>query len=68
MNVSITGSLTAHQVEGIRKSVREGIESIERGEYLEYEGRAGLERFADSVKAVGRKRLAADDKRAADNF
>jgi antitoxin ParD1/3/4 len=56
----ILADLTAHQVEGIRKRVRESIASIERGEYTEYEGQAGLKTLADSVKAAGRKRLAAN--------
>jgi antitoxin ParD1/3/4 len=49
--------LTADQIEGIRKRVREGIASIERGEYTEYEGRTGLEQLASDVKARGRKRF-----------
>jgi antitoxin ParD1/3/4 len=56
----ILADLTAHQVEGIRNRVRASIESIDRGEYEEYEGQAGLEKLADRVKATGRKRLAAE--------
>jgi hypothetical protein len=56
----ILTDLTAYQVEGIRERVRESIELIESDEYVEYEGQAGLERLADSVKAAGRKRLAAE--------
>ena len=50
--------LTGRQVEQIRHRVLEGIESIERGEYKDYEGREGLKRLADGVKSRGRKLLA----------
>jgi antitoxin ParD1/3/4 len=50
--------LTAQQLDGIRHRVRAGIDSIEAGEYREYEGREGLEKLADGVKARGRQRLA----------
>jgi antitoxin ParD1/3/4 len=49
--------LTGQQLEGIRQRVRAGIESIEAGEYTEYEGREGLKRLADGVKARGRRLL-----------
>jgi antitoxin ParD1/3/4 len=48
---------TAIQIEGIRKRVLEGIGEIERGEYTEYEGRAGLAKLSAGVKARGRKLL-----------
>ena len=54
----IITDLTEQQLDGIRQRVLAGIESIERGEYKEYEGREGLKRLADEVKARGRKRLA----------
>jgi antitoxin ParD1/3/4 len=54
----IISDLTGQQLDGIRQRVLAGIESIERGEYKEYEGREGLKRLADEVKARGRKRLA----------
>jgi antitoxin ParD1/3/4 len=50
--------LTAIQTEGIRKRVLESIAEIERGEYTEYEGRAGLAKLSAGVKARGRKLLA----------
>jgi antitoxin ParD1/3/4 len=50
--------LTEEQLDGIRKRVRAGIESIEAGEFVEYEGRDGLKKLADGVKARGRKLLA----------
>jgi antitoxin ParD1/3/4 len=50
--------LTAVQTEGIRKRVLEGIGEIERGEYTEYEGRAGLARLSAGIKARGRRLLA----------
>ncbi len=54
----VLSDLTQEQLEGIRRRVRAGIESIERGEYVEYEGRAGLKELADGVKARGRRLLA----------
>ena len=54
----ILSDLTAQQLEDIRRRVRAGIDSIEAGEYREYEGREGLKKLADDVKARGRKRLA----------
>jgi antitoxin ParD1/3/4 len=53
----VLADLTGQQLEGIRNRVRAGIESIERGAYVEYEGRAGLKRLADEVKARGRRNL-----------
>jgi antitoxin ParD1/3/4 len=49
--------LTGQQLEGIRRRVRAGIESIEAGEFTEYEGREGLKKLADGVKARGRRLL-----------
>ena len=54
----VLSDLTEEQVEGIRHRVRASIESIERGEYMEHEGREGLKKLADGVKARGRKLLA----------
>ena len=54
----ILADLTTEQIEGIRRRVREGIQSIEQGEYREYKGRRGLEKLANEVKARGRKLLA----------
>ena len=53
----ILSDLTEQQLESIRNRVRAGIESIERGDYVEYEGRDGLKKLADEVKARGRQRL-----------
>jgi putative addiction module CopG family antidote len=53
----ILSDLTQEQLEGIRRRVRAGIESIERGEYNEYHGRDGLKKLADDVKARGRRTL-----------
>lgn len=50
--------LTEEQLDGIRRRVRAGIEHIEAGNFVEYEGRAGLKKLADGVKARGRKLLA----------
>ncbi len=50
--------LTAVQTEGIKKRVLEGIFEIERGEYTEYEGRAGLAKLSAGIKARGRRLLA----------
>jgi antitoxin ParD1/3/4 len=49
--------LPAIQIEGIRKRVLESIAEIERGEYTEYEGRAGLAELAAGVKERGRRLL-----------
>ncbi len=49
---------TANQTEAIRRRVLESIGEIERGEYAEYEGRAGLARLSAGVKARGRRLLA----------
>jgi antitoxin ParD1/3/4 len=49
--------LTGQQLEGIRRRVRAGIESIEAGEFAEYAGREGLKKLAGGVKARGRKLL-----------
>src|ERR1700733_1312065 len=53
----ILTDLTEQQMDGIRQRVRAGIETIDAGEYTEYEGREGLERLANGVKAKGRKLL-----------
>ena len=54
----ILADLTEEQLNRIRKRVLSGIESIERGEYTDYEGPEGLKRLSDNVKARGRKLLA----------
>src|SRR5437667_10387792 len=54
----ILANLTEQQLDGIRQRVLAGIESIERYGYKEYDGREGLKKLADEVKARGRKRLA----------
>ena len=54
----ILTDLTAEQLDGIRRRVRAGIEGIEAGKFVEYEGREGLKKLADGVKARGRKLLA----------
>jgi probable addiction module antidote protein len=40
------------------RKIRVSRDSVERAEYKEYEGREGLKKLADGVKARGRKRLA----------
>ena len=54
----ILTDLTEQQLDDIRRRVRDGIESIEAGRFTEYEGREGLRKLADGVKARGRKLLA----------
>jgi antitoxin ParD1/3/4 len=54
----ILTDLTEQQIEGIRRRVRASIETIDAGEYTEYEGREGLQKLADGVKARGRKFIA----------
>lgn len=53
----VVTNLTAIQTEAIRKRVLEGIGQIERGEFTEVEGRAGLAKLTAGVKATGRRRL-----------
>ena len=50
--------LTEEQLAGIRRRVRASIENIEAGKFGEYEGRGGLKKLADGVKARGRRLLA----------
>src|ERR1700674_2139547 len=50
--------LTEQQLDGIRRRVRAGIEGVEAGKFLEFEGREGLEKLANGVKARGRQLLA----------
>jgi antitoxin ParD1/3/4 len=54
----ILTDLTGEQLDGIRRRVRASIEGIEAGKFQEYEGREGLRKLADGVKAKGRKLLA----------
>src|SRR5712664_1742321 len=49
----ILTDLTEEQLDGIRRRVRAGIESIVAGKYTEYDGREGLKELADGVKAGG---------------
>src|SRR5439155_19500845 len=42
----IVSDLNGQQIEGIRRRIRAGLESIEAGEYKEYEGREGLTKLA----------------------
>jgi antitoxin ParD1/3/4 len=48
---------TALQTDRIRRRVLEAIGEDERGEYTEYEGRAGIEALAADVVARGRERF-----------
>ena len=57
----ILADLTGEQLTGIRERVLSGIESIERGEYTEYEGPDDLKKLAEGVKARGRQLLAQKD-------
>ena len=54
----ILTDLTEQQLDGIRGHVRARIEAIEAGNFIEYEGREGLKKLAEGVKARGRKLLA----------
>ena len=51
-------SITEQQLRSIRRRVRKGMEDIKAGRFTEYEGREGLKKLADEVKARGRKLLA----------
>jgi len=54
----ILTDLTEEQLDGIRQRVRAGIEDLETARFIKYEGREGLKKLADGVKARGRKALA----------
>jgi len=60
----ILTDLTEQQIEGIRRRVRASIEAIDSGDYTEYEGREGLSKLADGVKARGRKLIAQEGSKA----
>ncbi len=60
----ILTDLTEQQIERIRQRVRASVEAIDVGEYTEYEGREGLKKLVDGVKARGRKLLAQQGPRA----
>ena len=53
----VVTNLTAIQTEAIRKRVLEGIGQIERGEFIEVEGRTGLVELTAGIKARGRRLL-----------
>ena len=53
----VLSDLTGQQLESIRRRVRASIDSVEAGDFRDYEGRAGLKKLADGVKARGRTRL-----------
>jgi antitoxin ParD1/3/4 len=54
----ILTDLTEEQLDGIRRRVRASIEGMEAGDFVEYEGRDGLKKLSDGVKAKGRRILA----------
>ena len=54
----ILTDLTEQQLDGIRRRVRASIEGVEAGKFVEYDGREGLKKLADGVKARGRRLLA----------
>jgi antitoxin ParD1/3/4 len=56
----ILTDLTEEQLDAIRRRVRAGIEDLEAGRFVKYEGREGLRKLADGVKARGRKALAGE--------
>jgi antitoxin ParD1/3/4 len=57
----IIADLDWQQLDGIRRRVEAGLGSIENGRFTEYEGRAGLTKLAEGIKAKGRRFLAASD-------
>jgi hypothetical protein len=50
-------NLTPAEAQGIRERVLRGIAEIERGQFTEYVGRAGLKQLAEDIKARGRDKL-----------
>ncbi|MGA3023353.1 MAG: hypothetical protein ABSF98_01150 [Bryobacteraceae bacterium] len=67
MNVPVVGDALRRMEkdDGIRRRVQNGLESIRRGHFTEYEGRAGLTKLADEVRTRGRRLLAAQGENAA---
>jgi antitoxin ParD1/3/4 len=59
----VVTNLTATQAEMIRARVLEGIEEVEQGQFDTFEGKAGLERLSEDVKARGRRLLGQARKR-----
>jgi antitoxin ParD1/3/4 len=57
----IIADLDRQQLDGIRRRVEAGLGSIENGRFTEYEGRAGLRKLAEGIKAKGRRLLAETD-------
>ena len=55
----LLADLTPQQKEEIRQNVLEGIAEIERGDYTEYVGRAGLKQLTEDICRRGRERLIA---------
>ena len=54
----ILTDLTEEQLDSVRRRIRGSIANMEAGKFAEYEGREGLRKLADGVKARGRKLLA----------
>lgn len=52
----VLGDLSAAQFANIRKRVLAGVESIEKGAYVDYEGTAGLRELATKIKQRGKAR------------
>jgi putative addiction module CopG family antidote len=54
----IINELTDAERIAARRAVQAGLDSFKRGDYVTYEGRAGLDRLASEVKARGRRAVA----------
>jgi hypothetical protein len=54
----ILTDLTEEQLDGVRRRVRASIDGVEAAKLPDYEGREGLEKLADGLKARGRQLLA----------
>ena len=54
----ILAELTLREVRPLQRRLREELSALDRGEYVEYLGREGLEKLADGVKTRSRQRLA----------
>jgi antitoxin ParD1/3/4 len=53
----LLADLSETQSAAIRNRVLAGIDSIDRGDFTDYQGRAGLAKLSAQVKARGHKRL-----------
>ena len=54
------GKYYSRKIGGIRRSVRQGIAEIERGEGQEYQGKKGIRRFFSELRTEAHRELQAE--------